>query len=563
MTILPQLRLLPAAEIHDAVEAEDAAKVEQLLTANPGLVKEQTSGGATALHLAAGLNNKKIVSLLIEKGADINLKTKQGWTPLHWAAHMNAADSVALLLAKGADAKAESVDGKTPLQIAMAENAQAVSALFLKATPAAYEDKALNVTFENGEKARTSGDLKQAYEILNKLVNEDPANEQYNFALGLTCYSMKDFSRGQLAFERVLQKNPENQRARLELARCLMALGQDSAARKEFEKIMATNPPKGVQDNIRTMISQLDRRVKKWQFSGRVDAIGFRDDNVNVGPDSATINISPIIFGSMSISNLTVQQASMPADASGYAGSVYGGAVYDCGDPGKWTWGANATYYQNWMSDRSQNEVLYYQIGVGPRYGAGSSYYEIPIKTAHISYGGNSLVNMYGIYPGYMYVYGPSGDWRFGTLATLENRDYATLDDRDGVYMSASEIVRYYFGPERHSVLMGFALCHDNTSAGAYEYTGTEWQFGLEYKFGWKVTGYGSLRYTTSKYAEREVLAPADRNDTQRQFTIGLNKMITSRWGVDVNYQKTDNTSTFAIYQYDRNVTTFSTFCSF
>ncbi|MDD4871254.1 MAG: ankyrin repeat domain-containing protein [Kiritimatiellae bacterium] len=561
--ILLVIPALYAAEIHDAVEAGNVVKVQQLLSADATLVNAQNESGTTPLHLAAGLNNTNLVQFLIAKGANIKAATKQGWTALHWAAYLNAADATVLLLAKGADSQVKASDERTPLQIAITENSQDVVAILAKQTTAVYTDKAIAATYAEAEKARLNGDLKQAYEMFSKLVNNDPANEKYNFALGMTCYAMEEYSRGQFAFERVLQKNPDNGRARVELARCLMGLGQDAAAKKEFKKILTTNPPAEVKRKIKALITEMEKKVKRWQFSGRVDVMAFDDDNVNVGPDSERISIAPIIFGSQSIDELTVQQTSQPAKSKGYAGSIFAGAVYDAGDPGKWGWGTTAAYYQNQLNDRSQNESLFYQCDTGARYLADRRYWEAPLRVAHISTGNKSLVNMYGIHPAFMYAYGPSGEWRLGTLTSFERRDYSTLDDRDGVYVSAGEMIRHYFGEKKHSVIIGVFLSHDFTKADVYEYNGLEWQFGTEIKLPWQTIAYGRIRNMTSNYAGKELLAPSDRKDTQRQYMMGLSKMITSRWGVDVNYQVTDNTSTFTLYQYDRHVATLSTFCIF
>ena len=550
--------LVNASELHVAVEAEDLTKVQQLVDGQPDLVNTKNEAGVTPLHLAAGLNNTNLVDYLISKGADAKAATKQGWTPLHWAAHLNAAAAVTLLLEKGVDPSAKAVDGKTPLQVAIAENAHAVVVILTKQTSAIYTDKSLDVSYDLATKAQASGDLKQAYDLFNKLVNDDPANEKYNFALGMTCLALKEF-----AFDRVLNQNPNNGRARVELARCLIGLGQDAAARNEFEKVLAANPPDEVKRNIEAHIEEIERRVKKWHFNGRVDIMLFDDSNVNVGPDSERISIAPIVFGSLSITELTVQQASQPADSSGYAGSFFAGALYDVGESGKWGWGSTAAIYNNWLADRSESESLFYQIDTGPKYLADRGYFESPIRYAHISIGGDSLVDLYGVHPGFMYVHGPAGEWRFGTLTSFEKRDYASLDDRDGVFASIGEMIRYYFGENRHSLLMGVVFSHDFTKSGVYEYRGRECQFGAEFKLPWQVSAYGRVRYANLDYEEKEILAPSDRNDRQSQYVIGLSKLINGWWGGDVNYQSTDNTSTFALYQYDRNVVTVSTFLSF
>jgi ankyrin repeat protein len=55
-------------QLADAAMAGDSETVRRVLTAEPGLAREYTEDGWTALHLAA---TPEIVGLLLEAGADI------------------------------------------------------------------------------------------------------------------------------------------------------------------------------------------------------------------------------------------------------------------------------------------------------------------------------------------------------------------------------------------------------------------------------------------------------------------------------------------------------------
>ena len=65
--------------------------------------------------MACQNGHEAIVSLLLEKGADVNAKNNDGWTPLHWASENGHEAIVSLLLEKGADVNAKDNDGETPL----------------------------------------------------------------------------------------------------------------------------------------------------------------------------------------------------------------------------------------------------------------------------------------------------------------------------------------------------------------------------------------------------------------------------------------------------------------
>jgi len=75
----------------------------------------------TPLHFAAENGHKKVVELLIAKGADVNVKVKDETyieTPLHSAASRGHKEIVELLIVEGADVNAKNCAGGTPLDAA-------------------------------------------------------------------------------------------------------------------------------------------------------------------------------------------------------------------------------------------------------------------------------------------------------------------------------------------------------------------------------------------------------------------------------------------------------------
>ncbi len=68
--------------------------------------------------LAANNNHERIVSLLLDRGADINSKDNGGSTALMWAAVRNYERIVSLLLDRGVDVHSKINNGWTVLDIA-------------------------------------------------------------------------------------------------------------------------------------------------------------------------------------------------------------------------------------------------------------------------------------------------------------------------------------------------------------------------------------------------------------------------------------------------------------
>jgi ankyrin repeat protein len=91
------------------------------------LVYARDDAGNTPLHTAIQLHaGTEIISLLIEKGSDINSRNNIIQTPLHAAFEANNKAAVEILAQAGADIFAKNADGFSPLSIAFSRGADAV-----------------------------------------------------------------------------------------------------------------------------------------------------------------------------------------------------------------------------------------------------------------------------------------------------------------------------------------------------------------------------------------------------------------------------------------------------
>jgi len=72
--------------LFEAAQRGDLEGVKRLLEKNSGLARESDGAGATALHFAALNGHRRIVELLVERGANVNGRDGQfGATPAGWA----------------------------------------------------------------------------------------------------------------------------------------------------------------------------------------------------------------------------------------------------------------------------------------------------------------------------------------------------------------------------------------------------------------------------------------------------------------------------------------------
>jgi ankyrin repeat protein/glyoxylase-like metal-dependent hydrolase (beta-lactamase superfamily II) len=124
--------LLQAAEIHQAAEAGDLAKVKILLEKDPALVNSRDENGRTPLHWAARGGHLEVLRYLAEKGADLNAIDNNGVAPLHTLARSGQTEAARFLIEKGAVIDTKDPVKLTPLNMAAEAGQEAMVKLLIE-----------------------------------------------------------------------------------------------------------------------------------------------------------------------------------------------------------------------------------------------------------------------------------------------------------------------------------------------------------------------------------------------------------------------------------------------
>jgi uncharacterized protein len=114
---------LPELDIFEAAALGRSGRVRQLLERDPGLARAQSPDGFTALHLPAffgGPGTADAAQALVDAGADVSARSENSFSvlPLHSAASGGHAEIVEILLAAGAEPDPRQRHGWTPLHAA-------------------------------------------------------------------------------------------------------------------------------------------------------------------------------------------------------------------------------------------------------------------------------------------------------------------------------------------------------------------------------------------------------------------------------------------------------------
>jgi ankyrin repeat protein len=102
-------------DLRTAIVLGDLQQVKNLVKQNPLQPENPISQDKPVLHLAIGLEQKDIVTVLLDSGAPIEEADDSGYTPLHAAAFWGRAEIGKMLIDRGAKVAARTKSGATPL----------------------------------------------------------------------------------------------------------------------------------------------------------------------------------------------------------------------------------------------------------------------------------------------------------------------------------------------------------------------------------------------------------------------------------------------------------------
>ena len=121
--------------LHEAVMAGRVEWINQLLEHGEDINTRRDAQGWSPLHISVSMkrSSHQITTLLIDRGANVNVYNNKGHTPLHYAALEERSEIVTLLLKGGAVVDIRNSDGWTPLHVAVARKSLEVVSLLLDA----------------------------------------------------------------------------------------------------------------------------------------------------------------------------------------------------------------------------------------------------------------------------------------------------------------------------------------------------------------------------------------------------------------------------------------------
>ncbi|PNF26966.1 hypothetical protein B7P43_G12695 [Cryptotermes secundus] len=132
--------------------------------------------GATALHIAAAKGYIKVMSVLLQGGANLNSQDFDGWTPLHAAAHWGQKEACEMLVEEFCDMDMKNYVGQTAYDVADSEMFKLLEELKKKQVTAQKDRGDINSILQ--KKGASIPKRRMSVTDKSNLINKDTSSER-------------------------------------------------------------------------------------------------------------------------------------------------------------------------------------------------------------------------------------------------------------------------------------------------------------------------------------------------------------------------------------------------
>lgn len=175
-----------------------------------------------------------------------------------------------------------------------------------------------------------SGHTADAYRILDPLQERRAGNPDYDYLLGVSALESGYPARAAFAFQRVLERRPDDSQTRTELARAYLLMGENDLAKAEFDRVLKQAPPAPIRAAVGRYlgaIERLDAGGTSSNLSGFLELGTGYDGNVNAATSDDSILVPVLDFAEVPLEQTAVSRADGFAGLRGHL--RYGQSVDD------------------------------------------------------------------------------------------------------------------------------------------------------------------------------------------------------------------------------------------
>jgi len=365
------------------------------------------------------------------------------------------------------------------------------------------------------------------------------------------------------AFSRILDAEPELNRAKLELALAYYRSMRYQDAEKLAQNVLdnPTTPPE-VRVTVLAFLAQLRQDAaqfkKKNNFSSVVSAGIMHDSNINVGPTTADIRI-----GDTPIS-LTQGSLKKSDNAGVYNLGIdhlyQTGKIIDVGESSALLmWQSSASAYYRDYNRFNEFDLGVASVSTGPalillRHWRAS----LQVKTDFLSLDQEALGWFSSVNPSITWQYN-NGEINWDAIYTRRFYNRNIDEGRKGDYLATGATLGRYFDQRRVSATAGGRLIKFYANDDEFGYTGFQVNAGIStvtYRNG---SAYARQRFAYFDYDGADSIGLKDREEKEYRSTLGLSHEynepgdLLKGWVANLFWERTQNDSNIGgLYSYKR-----------
>lgn len=400
-----------------------------------------------------------------------------------------------------------------------------------------------------GQQLIEAGKYQEAYALLAPQEEARAGNETFDLLFGIAAVNIGQNTRAIFAFERVLSVDSNNARARAEIGRAYLSVGEPQSARIELQNAKQLGVPADVAQTIDSLLSAVDRLESRGKTAvhGYLEGSFGYDTNVNAAPAVSTIAVP-------AFNNLPFTLSASSQAQKDWFASIGGGVNFSTpiNDQLNIIGGVSGTQRVN--RTVSDVNMLNADSNLGAMYTFGADVYSLNLQYSTIYLGGS----------GYREAVGFSAQWQHNLDARNQLSAFAQYSDLTYDGQSIRNANRWVAGGSyAHAwrdgtVGYGSAyLVQEDTHDGGASYLGLKGyglRIGAQTNMDEKTILFGSLVYEKRNGDANDPTFLTTRNDEQYIANVSISHQLKKDLKLTGQYSYTDQRSSIALYQYDRNM---------
>jgi len=359
-------------------------------------------------------------------------------------------------------------------------------------------------------------------------------------------------------------------------ARCEKSLGNDEASVSAYERVLLYNPNNieaifalvplyqkiGMDREIKTLFGDIDetkltpsqkKELSSLKGEQSIGIVTKFSASIDYGYDT---NLNYNVFTQNSILPIASRQ-----ESSFYALHLKGGASYSFENDSSYSLQSNLELYKKDNKEGSYFDLSYAKLDMGVGYNTQTLSIYLPIVYSRVNYLDRDLYQQLGVAPKVTMQIDSELLLNLGLQYT--KREYINTTDKgaDDTLIDASIGLYRFFGDSFIYAQFDYGTNKADSSTPS---TFTEYDFfhifaGINYKLEEYNSNWGvNYQYSRRDYSDNIVATTDKRLDEFQQINIYLKRALSSNWDLKLEYSYLNNSSNYALIDYDKQISSIS-----